>query len=63
MKITKITKTDPCGCGGYSKMPKDKKHSGKLDHQLFYECHDWPTYQKKNKKKKAFNLKEYLKMG
>jgi hypothetical protein len=59
MKITKLTKTDPCGCGGYTKMPKDKEHSGKLDTQLFYECPGWPSYQKKNKKK-AFNLKEFF---
>lgn len=25
-------------CGGYSKMPKDKTHSGKLDNQLFPNC-------------------------
>lgn len=59
MKIIKITKSDPCGCHGYTKMPKDKEHSGKLDTQLFYECPGWPSYQKKNKKK-AFNLREYL---
>jgi len=37
--------------------PKKGKH---LDTQLFYECPEWPSYQKKKKKKQAFNLKEYL---
>lgn len=35
----------------YTKMPKDKDHSGKMDTQLFPEVPGWPDFQNRRKRK------------
>ena len=50
MRIYKIMQLGP---GRYTKMPKDKDHSGKMDTQLFPEVPGWPDFQHRRKRKKG----------
>ena len=55
MKITRVAKP-----GKIMKQPPKKPNSGKMDSQIFLGKEDPQNSAKKEKKKKAFNLKEYV---
>jgi hypothetical protein len=54
MKITKVAKA-----GKIMEQPPKNPNSGKMDSQIFIGKEDPQHFSKKEKKKKAFNLKKY----